>query len=1111
MSDRATFAERELAYFNPILPLVRTDVRQGLFGSYHQVTAVYEDAIVRGGCRYLESVHAGALDAKSLASRLRGTTSVLLDDQSKVAFSPGGRRTRRARFTVAGKSKLTFYVPMPETEHVLSFLRARLGDRLTLGKSVPIHHAGLMFLIVLLLAVALASFTSWEGGTGAGIELSALAAALAAIVIHDHIPAPAPWAAAPKKKRSAADLSQRRPFRSMVLGWTLKIVCAALLFILLYFDETAAQFLYRHVVAHFTQSEFAATRSVSALLWLLQIAALVGLYAGHLMAQRNPTYVQAQDQRPPILYLRSFLDDRKQTLVAPSPWAIMSGVRPPEYLPFPWRYILMANPIRILRVLFGASADTSEEQLGLFLRRLGPFVAIGQPGERFASPGAARMYVSNEEWQDVVDSYLAQSKFVVLQPASTEGVWWEVERVLQRVAPEKILFCLVNFFQRPNDYEAFQLRADKLLQQPLPHAAGLTSTPAFLFFRADGTPCLVATSYRRPLAWPLLGNPVDLATTLLSFLAAEQAGSAAAPVVPQRPHGISFASHCGASLTYLVLLVVLPLAWAAINPWRDLTPVANAVQQNPLPVHENQNAVSPTPVAKLLAEADQLFSAGKVAEAKAAVEAALVLEPNNGDAHGYRGIFLKAEGKLAEAAAEVQQATVFKPNDPSFWSVLGQIQIELNQFAEAEVSMNKALELKPDQATFYFNRGFVRSKLNRFDAAAADFVKAIELKQLEEAVLARACEMCGLSLQKAGKVVEAMPYFNSAVQLQPDNVEAQMNRALAFQALGAQKFTDGSAAEFARKGFEEVLRLAPSSTPARFGRALALQILGENTAAIEDFDIVLQREPKNDLVLWKRGLSHLTLGHYEQAAADYRLAAELDPADRSAVELLMRIHVAQGRFDEALSDCRKLLATPQRADYLQAHAVLLFLSGSSEEAAATARRESVPSALKNQLTTLQIVAGSLTLLPPADPELATEALATMQTLADAPSKNLLASLIAVALHLKIGQIEAAQTRLDAIDPKQAQGPVLAFRQLCQAEFAAAGNDPAAARKSLQECSAWFEEFCPLQFAEGRPETFSADWSSRSVFGLLYRDAAKRIGGTGNGKDDNSKDDSEPGL
>ena len=578
-------------------------------------------------------------------------------------------------------------------------------------------------------------------------------------------------------------------------------------------------------------------------------------------------------------------------------------------------------------------------------------------------------------------------------------------------------------------------------------------------------------------------------------------------MAPRRPHGMEAASHCVAAVIYFALLSALPVAWEAVDPWREPAAVAGAGQdagegarpQDPRPNSgesvvgvDNVGAASPQ-MKQLLDEADKLFHAGKLPEAKTAAEAVLKIDPENADAHVLRGVALKAEGKFAEAATAIQHAIAVIPENPNLWSILGQIQGELTQFAEAEQSLSKAIELKqPPQASFFYNRGFVRFKLDRFEDAAADFTAAIELKQMEGAALARVCEMAGLSLQKAGKVVEALPYFNSAVQVQPDNAEIQLNRALAFQSLGAQKFTDGSAAEFARKGFEEVLRLAPKSNQAHFGRAIALQTLGDHVTAIEELNIVLESEPQNDLVIWKRGMSHQNLGHYEQAAADYRRAAELDPADRSAVELLVRIHVAQGRFDEALAYCRKLLATePQNPGLLQSQTALLFLSGAVDEAAA-ARRQSTSAALAEKSPALQLVAGGLALLPPADAEIATQAEAAIKELADGPAKHTLASLISVLLQLQLGQSDAAKARLESIDATQLKGPLLAVHQLCQAELAAAAGDAAAARKAIEECSPWFEEFCPEQFAEGQPETFSADWTSRSVFGLLYRDAKKRI-------------------
>ena len=51
---------------------------------------------------------------------------------------------------------------------------------------------------------------------------------------------------------------------------------------------------------------------------------------------------------------------------------------------------------------------TYEERLARTLRKVGPFVAVGDPTERLPLLGAARMYAADEEWQETVDELTAR-------------------------------------------------------------------------------------------------------------------------------------------------------------------------------------------------------------------------------------------------------------------------------------------------------------------------------------------------------------------------------------------------------------------------------------------------------------------------------------------------------------------------------------------------------------------------------------------------------------------------------------------------------------------------------------------------------------------------------
>ena len=119
---------------------------------------------------------------------------------------------------------------------------------------------------------------------------------------------------------------------------------------------------------------------------------------------------------PPVVYLRSFYDDGSYP--KPSPLitlAMLSKGDLPSY------------------------RATYEESLVELLEPFGPVVAIGRPNETLPELGASRMYVADAQWQAEVNNLLNRACLVVLRLGESEGLLWEVERVLESISPEKIL------------------------------------------------------------------------------------------------------------------------------------------------------------------------------------------------------------------------------------------------------------------------------------------------------------------------------------------------------------------------------------------------------------------------------------------------------------------------------------------------------------------------------------------------------------------------------------------------------------------------------------------------------------------------------------------------
>jgi len=119
--------------------------------------------------------------------------------------------------------------------------------------------------------------------------------------------------------------------------------------------------------------------------------------------------VLAMDPRPPVLYLRSFETD--------------SG---------------LAN---------------QEDALADIVDEVGPFIAIGQPGEALPRLGAARQYVGDGEWQPYVRDMLDRSRMVFMLAGKTEGLGWEINEAFQRLDPRRLVILVP---EEAPAYEAFR-------------------------------------------------------------------------------------------------------------------------------------------------------------------------------------------------------------------------------------------------------------------------------------------------------------------------------------------------------------------------------------------------------------------------------------------------------------------------------------------------------------------------------------------------------------------------------------------------------------------------------------------------------------------------------
>lgn len=134
-----------------------------------------------------------------------------------------------------------------------------------------------------------------------------------------------------------------------------------------------------------------------------------------------------------------------------------------------------------------------------------PLIAVGKPGGEQATPGgmAYREYLADSAWQDYVADKIRRAERIVLVMKDSDGVRWEIERVVAEGAALKTLFLFDPALTSAAEWERLETMVVPLLQGAgvAPQGLGFAARPIGFFFE-NGTLVEIvnenrtATSYR---------------------------------------------------------------------------------------------------------------------------------------------------------------------------------------------------------------------------------------------------------------------------------------------------------------------------------------------------------------------------------------------------------------------------------------------------------------------------------------------------------------------------------------------------------------------------------------------------------------------------------------
>ncbi|HEY3440737.1 MAG TPA: FG-GAP-like repeat-containing protein [Paludibaculum sp.] len=207
-------------------------------------------------------------------------------------------------------------------------------------------------------------------------------------------------------------------------------------------------------------------------------------------------------------------------------------------------------------------------------------------------------------------------------------------------------------------------------------------------------------------------------------------------------------------------------------------------------------------------------------------------------------IHLRAK-RLAEARAALQRALAVNPNLPEGWNELGGVEAEAGNLQEALLHYQKALAVQPDFPFALLNAAQTQERLGKAAEAERLYRRALAA----DAKNGETANALGLLLAKQNRTAEARKLFETAIALRRDDASAINNLGVLFLNIG--QTNDAVAA------FQYGIREAPDDETLYLNLARVWVRTGERERAAELMRTLLARKP--DSAVAQKALRELSV------------------------------------------------------------------------------------------------------------------------------------------------------------------------------------------------------------------------------------------------------------
>ena len=254
------------------------------------------------------------------------------------------------------------------------------------------------------------------------------------------------------------------------------------------------------------------------------------------------------------------------------------------------------------------------------------------------------------------------------------------------------------------------------------------------------------------------------------------------------------------------------------------------------------------------------------------------------------------------------EVTEFQRNYLSY----GSVYFQRGYYDQAGEAFQNALRDDPNSAEALYGLGSVYLQQQKNKEAQECFERTTKLHAVYPGTLPNAWNNLGLLAARQGRATESIPYFQQALQLDPDHPIALLNLGNAYRQL---KMWDQ-----ARAPLQRAIEMSPQDPEANYSLAMVLAQMNENEQAYEYLQRALKLRPAYPEALNNLGILLLRSGRRDEAVAKFEECIRAAPGFDQAYINLARVYAVEGKPGDARDVLMALLK--QNPGHAQAQEML---------------------------------------------------------------------------------------------------------------------------------------------------------------------------------------------